>query len=162
MPAVANSRRSSRSNLQRTHMNSSSEELNACAHHGRLHKHCAKDSTDPNANGHHSFESGPLFEFVTEEPLSPLGCFDAPSAEANGCFIQSFNFVPRSPKNSGFGLQDGRTTDGRTKLGSPPNPPWFFEQETATELGSRFPFICGFKQSKLELQNHLKICGFAY
>ena len=29
--------------------------------------------------------------------MSPLGCFDAPSAEANGCSIQSFNFVPRGP-----------------------------------------------------------------
>ena len=35
----------------------------------------------------------------------------------------------------------GRTT-------KPPSPQaLFFEQETATELGSRFPFICGFKKS---------------
>ena len=50
-------------------------------------------------------------------------------------------------KNSGFGnTTDGRRTDdGRTdETGLPPKPPWFFEQETATGLGSRFPFICGF------------------
>ena len=39
-----------------------------------------------------------------------------------------------------FGFWASRT-DGRTKPGS---PPFFFEQETATELGSRFPFFCGF------------------
>ena len=40
-----------------------------------------------------------------------------------------------------------RTTDDDGRNRAPPlKPPWFFEQETATELGSRFPFICGFKQ----------------
>ena len=71
--------------------------MNACAHHGYYYQHCANGSTDPNAIGPSSFESGPLFEFVTEEPLPPLGCFGAPSAEANGRSIQSSNFVPRSP-----------------------------------------------------------------
>ena len=33
----------------------------------------------------------------------------------------------------------------RRNRAPPLKPPWFFEQETATELGSRFPFICGFK-----------------
>ena len=168
-------------------MNSSSEQMNACAHHGYKYQHCAKDYSDPNANGHHRLNQG-LFEFATEEPLSPLGCSNAPSAEANGCSIQSFIFVPRSPPwvccfsspplTAGFccrgvrgvygaaerrhaapavvgrlGLvldtelgfwASGRTTDGRTdETGLPPKLPWFFEQETATELGSRFPFICG-------------------
>ena len=50
----------------------------------------------------------------------------------------------------GFWAHDGRRTDGRTTDGrnrAPPRP-LFFEQETATELGSRFPFICGFKNTK--------------
>ena len=46
--------------------------------------------------------------------------------------------------DSGFGDTDGRTDDetGLPRL-------LFFEQETATELGSRFPFICGFKHQTL-------------
>ena len=50
-------------------------------------------------------------------------------------------------QNSGFWGHDD--DDGRTdETGLPPlKPPWFFEQETATELGFRFPFICGFKQA---------------
>ena len=47
-------------------------------------------------------------------------------------------------KISGFGLHD----DGRRSRAPPLKPPWFFEQETATELGFRFPFICGFKQHR--------------
>ena len=35
--------------------------------------------------------------------------------------------------------------DGRRNRAPPPKPPWFFEQETATELVFRFPIICGFK-----------------
>ena len=41
----------------------------------------------------------------------------------------------------------GRTT-------KPPSPQaLFFEQETATELGSRFPFFCGFKNYRLYIMN---------
>ena len=40
----------------------------------------------------------------------------------------------------------GRTDDdGRRNRAPPIKPPLFFEQETATELGFRFPFFCGFK-----------------
>ena len=54
-------------------------------------------------------------------------------------------------QNSGFARHD----DGETGL--PPKPPWFFEQENATELGSRFPFICGFKDSAADLrESHVK------
>ena len=52
-------------------------------------------------------------------------------------------------QNSGFAGHDDGRTDGRTKPGSPLKPPWFFEQETATELGFRFPFFCGFNHREL-------------
>ena len=41
-----------------------------------------------------------------------------------------------------LGFWASRTTTTKPG-GSPLKPPWIFEQETSTELGSRFPFICG-------------------
>ena len=49
-------------------------------------------------------------------------------------------------KNSGFGLHDDETAP------PPLKPPWFFEQETATELGSRFPFIFGFRELSIDFR----------
>ena len=53
-------------------------------------------------------------------------------------------------QNSGFGLQGGRATDGRTdgrtKPNSPPNPPG--SSNRTPQQRSRFPFICGFKNTK--------------
>jgi hypothetical protein len=48
-------------------------------------------------------------------------------------------------ERSGFGFTTDGRTDGRNRA-PPLKPPWFFEQETATELGFRFPFFCGFNK----------------
>ena len=51
-------------------------------------------------------------------------------------------------KELGFCRTRRRTTDDDDETGlSPFEPPWFFEQETATELGFRFPFFCGFNNN---------------
>ena len=47
-------------------------------------------------------------------------------------------------KDFGF-WASGRRTDGRNW--APPQTPLVLRTGTATELGSRFPFICGFKKS---------------
>jgi len=52
-------------------------------------------------------------------------------------------------QNSGFA---GHDDDGRRNRALSLKPPWFFEQETATELGSRFPFFCGFNKAHASLK----------
>ena len=54
---------------------------------------------------------------------------------------------PPSSADSDWFLTQTRVLGTRTdETGLPPlKPPWFLEQETATELGFRFPFFCGFK-----------------
>ena len=67
--------------------------------------------------------------------MGPLGAdMQPPPSSADSAWFLT--------QNSGFA---GHDDDGRRNRAPPLKPPWFFEQETATELGFRFPFFCGFK-----------------
>ena len=65
-------------------------------------------------------------------------------------FLRDLAFFGDS-EDSGFGDTDEGRQERRNR---PPPRPLFFEQKIATELGSRFPFFCGFNKNRPLARTH--------